>query len=71
MKQDDKLYNELSSDHMEIYREKAAKQAKTAMEHFKEIGKIVYLKASYQTIKRRIRNPQKRGLWPILSGLDR
>ena len=29
MKQDDKLYNELSSDHMEIYREKAAKQAKT------------------------------------------
>ena len=33
-----------------------------AMEHFKEIGKIVYLKASYQTIKRRIRNPQKRGV---------
>ena len=32
----DKLYNELSSDHMEIYREKAAKQAKTAMEHFKD-----------------------------------
>ena len=32
----DKLYNELFSDHMEIYREKAAKQAKTAMEHFKD-----------------------------------
>ena len=32
----DKLYNELSSDHMEMYREKAAKQAKTAMEHFKD-----------------------------------
>ena len=32
----DKLYKELSSDHMEMYREKAAKQAKTAMEHFKD-----------------------------------
>ena len=31
-----------------------------AMEHFKELGKIVYLKASYQTIKKRIRNPKKR-----------
>ncbi len=33
-----------------------------AMRHYKEIGTIVYLKASYQTIKRRIRNPQKRGV---------
>lgn len=33
-----------------------------AMNHFKEIGIVVYLKASYQTIKRRIRNPVKRGV---------
>ena len=33
-----------------------------AMQHFKEIGTVVYLKASYQTIKRRIRNPKKRGV---------
>lgn len=33
-----------------------------AMEHLKKIGTVVYLKASYQTIKRRIRNPQKRGV---------
>ena len=32
-----------------------------AMRHYKEIGTVVYLKASYQTIKRRIRNPKKRG----------
>ena len=32
------------------------------MKHFKEIGIVVYLHASYQTIKRRIRNPQKRGV---------
>ena len=33
-----------------------------AMKHYKEIGTVVYLKASYQTIRRRIRNPQKRGV---------
>lgn len=33
-----------------------------AMEHYKKIGTIVYLKVSYQTIKRRIRNPKKRGV---------
>ena len=35
---------------------------KDAMKHYKKIGTIVYLKASYQTIKRRIRNPKKRGV---------
>ena len=33
-----------------------------AMQHFKEIGTIVYLKASYRTIKERIRSPKKRGV---------
>lgn len=33
-----------------------------AMEHFKEIGTVVYLSASYGTIKQRIKNPQKRGV---------
>lgn len=33
-----------------------------AMEHYKKIGTIVYLKASYQTIKKRIRSPKKRGV---------
>lgn len=35
---------------------------KEAMEHYKKIGTIVYLKASYPTIKRRIKNPKKRGV---------
>lgn len=35
---------------------------KEAMEHYKKIGTVVYLKASYQTIKKRIRNPKKRGV---------
>lgn len=33
-----------------------------AMKHYKKIGIVVYLKASYPTIKRRIRNPKKRGV---------
>ncbi|MDD3404325.1 MAG: shikimate kinase [Hespellia sp.] len=33
-----------------------------AMEHFKEIGTVVYLKMSYETLMSRIRDPQKRGV---------
>lgn len=33
-----------------------------AMEHFKEIGTVIYLKVSYQSIKRRIGNPKLRGV---------
>lgn len=33
-----------------------------AMEHFKEIGEIVYLKADYPTIKKRLGNLEKRGV---------
>lgn len=33
-----------------------------AMKHFRETGIVIYLQASYQTIKRRIRNPRRRGV---------
>ena len=33
-----------------------------AMKHFKEIGTIVYLHTSYNTIKKRIGDPKKRGV---------
>ena len=35
---------------------------KEAMEHFKEIGKIIYLKVSYETINSRISNAKNRGV---------
>lgn len=35
---------------------------KEAMEHFKKIGTIVYLKVSYDTINRRISNAKNRGV---------
>lgn len=33
-----------------------------AMHHFKEIGTVIYLKVSFETIQNRIRNPKKRGV---------
>lgn len=33
-----------------------------AMKHYKEIGTVIYLQASFETIKQRIRNPKKRGV---------
>ena len=33
-----------------------------AMKHYQEIGTIVYLKASFHTISRRLRNAKKRGV---------
>lgn len=33
-----------------------------AMEHFKEIGTVVYLKMSYETLMSRIKDPKKRGV---------
>ena len=33
-----------------------------AMKHYKEIGTILYLKASYETISKRLKNAKKRGV---------
>lgn len=33
-----------------------------AMEHFKEIGTIIYLQASYESIEKRLGDPKKRGV---------
>lgn len=35
---------------------------KNAMEHYKEIGKIVYLQVSFETISKRITNAKNRGV---------
>ena len=35
---------------------------KEAMEHYKKIGTVVYLQASFETINTRIRNPKERGI---------
>lgn len=33
-----------------------------AMKHYKEIGKVLYLKVSYKTISKRLKNAKKRGV---------
>lgn len=33
-----------------------------AMKHYKEIGKVVYLKVSFETISKRLRNARRRGV---------
>jgi len=33
-----------------------------AMKHYKKIGKVLYLKVSYETISKRLRNAKKRGV---------
>ena len=33
-----------------------------AMKHYKEIGKIVYLQVSFETINKRLRNAKSRGV---------
>lgn len=33
-----------------------------AMKHYKEIGKVLYLKVSYETIQKRLKNAKKRGV---------
>ena len=40
----------------------SAVYGKEAMEHFKEIGEVVYLKADYPTIRKRLGNLKKRGV---------
>ena len=40
----------------------SAVYGKEAMEHLKEIGEVVYLKADYDTIKQRLGNLKKRGV---------
>ena len=40
----------------------SAVYGKEAMEHFKEIGEVVYLKADYETIRKRLGNLEKRGV---------
>jgi shikimate kinase len=40
----------------------SAVYGKEAMKHLKEIGEVVYLKADYETIKKRLGNLEKRGV---------
>lgn len=59
---ENQVNRDLEADHAVIAPGGSVVYCREAMEHYKEIGTIVYLKASYQTIQERIRDPKKRGV---------
>lgn len=59
---ENQVNREVEAEHAVISPGGSVVYCKEAMEHFKEIGKIVYLKVSYETINSRISNAKKRGV---------
>lgn len=59
---ENQVNQEVEAEHAVISPGGSVIYCKEAMEHFKEIGKIVYLKVSYETIDRRISNAKNRGV---------
>ena len=62
LKIEDQVNASVEAEHAVISPGGSVIYCENAMKHYKKIGTVVYLKASYQTIKRRIRSPKKRGV---------
>lgn len=59
---ENQVNREVEAEHAVISPGGSVVYCKEAMEHFKEIGKIIYLKVSYETINSRISNAKNRGV---------
>ena len=59
---ENQVNRDLDAEHAVISPGGSVVYCEEAMNHFKEIGTIVYLRASFESISRRIGNPQKRGV---------
>ncbi|MDO4313450.1 MAG: shikimate kinase [Eubacteriales bacterium] len=59
---EDQVNAEVEADHAVIAPGGSVVYCENAMRHYKEIGTIVYLQTSFQTISNRIGDPQKRGV---------
>lgn len=62
LKIENQVNRDLVSDRAVISPGGSVVYCEEAMNHFKEIGTIVYLKASFETIQKRIQDPKKRGV---------
>ena len=62
LKIEDRINAEVQAEHSVIAPGGSVIYCENAMKHFKEIGIIVYLKASYETISKRLGNAKKRGV---------
>lgn len=59
---EDRINAEVEAEHTVISPGGSVVYCENAMKHYKEIGKIVYLKVSFDTISKRLRNAKKRGV---------
>lgn len=59
---EDKINSEIQAEHSVIAPGGSVVYGENAMRHFKEIGMVVYLKASYETIDERLSNLEGRGV---------
>lgn len=62
LKIEDQVNAELEADRSVIAPGGSVVYCENAMKHFKEIGTVVYLQTSFQTIKKRIGDPKRRGV---------
>lgn len=59
---EDQINSEVEAERAVIAPGGSVVYCENAMGHYKEIGTVVYLQASYQTISERIGDPKKRGV---------
>ena len=59
---EDRINAQVEAEHSIISPGGSVVYCKNAMEHYKKIGKIVYLQVSYDTIKKRIGDRHERGV---------
>ena len=62
LKVENQVNCDLVADHTVISPGGSVVYCEEAMEHYKEIGTVVYLKVSYETINRRLKNMKNRGV---------
>jgi len=59
---ENRINSEINADRTVIATGGSVVYGKEAMEHYKEIGKVVYLKVSFETLKKRLHHAKQRGV---------
>lgn len=59
---ENRINSEINTDRTVIATGGSVVYGKEAMEHYKEIGKVVYLKVSFETLKKRLHHAKQRGV---------
>lgn len=62
LKVEDRVNAQVEAEHTVVSPGGSVVYCENAMKHYKEIGKVVYLKASFETINSRLKNAKGRGV---------